>query len=166
MKPLSRLGTVLKHRRHDADARKLMTPAAHDYLSAKIAQSEQQHTCEIRVVVEGGLPYHYLKRHASPRERAYVLFGKSGLWDSEDNNGVLIYLLMAEHAIEIMADRGLRARVPEQDWQRVIAPLQTAMKNKDFKTGIDAALDALTSILRAHFPAQAPTPKHANEGVA
>ena len=157
MEFLTRWGQYLKHRHHDADARKLMTPAAQAYLAQKIAESEQQHDCEIRIYVEGGLPHHYLKREATARERAYVLFGKSGLWDSEDNNGVLIYLLMAEHAIEIVADRGLRRRVSDAQWQRVIAPLQKALKNKDFKTGIDAALGELTPLLTQSFPALADT---------
>lgn len=155
MQFLKRIGKVLQHRWHDGAARKLMTPEAQKYLAQKIEESEQQHTCEIRVYVEGGLPYHYIKRNASASERAYVLFGKTGLWDTQDNNGVLIYLLMAEHAIEIMADRGLRSRVPDAQWQRVIEPLQMALKNNDFKTGIDAALGELTLILREEFPVHA-----------
>ena len=80
-------------------------------IEARVAASEKRHSGEIRVVVEAGLPFSYLRRGATPRERAVALFGKLGVWDTERNNGVLIYLLLAEHAIEIVADRGLNRAV-------------------------------------------------------
>ncbi len=77
-----------------------------------MAASEQRHTGEIRICVEAGLPLSYLWRDAPARASAPVmLFGKLRVWDTEHNNGVLIYLLLADHAIEIVADRGIDARV-------------------------------------------------------
>ena len=75
-------------------------------LARRVAASEQRHSGEVRIYVEAGLPLSYLWRDATPRERAVAMFGKLRVWDTEQNNGVLIYLLLAEHAIEIVADRG------------------------------------------------------------
>ena len=76
-----------------------------------MAASERRHSGEIRVCVEAGLPLSYLWRGATARERAVTMFGKLRVWDTEHNNGVLIYLLLAEHRIEIVADRGLNRHV-------------------------------------------------------
>ena len=95
------------------DARRLLGKDALARIEARVAASEKRHSGEIRVVVEAGLPFSYLRRNATPRDRAVKLFGKLGVWDTERNNGVLIYLLLAERAIEIVADRGLnRASAP------------------------------------------------------
>ena len=80
-------------------------------LQARVAASEATHSGEIRLCIEAGLPLSYLRRRATARERAVAMFGKLRVWDTAHNNGVLIYLLLAEHAIEIVADRGLSARV-------------------------------------------------------
>ena len=104
------LPRLLKHRLVDeGDARRLLGKDALARIEARVAASEKRHSGEIRVVVEAGLPFSYLRRGATPRERAVALFGKLGVWDTERNNGVLIYLLLAERAIEIVADRGLNA---------------------------------------------------------
>lgn len=86
------------------------------HLEQQVAHSERLHTGQIRLCVEGGLPYSYIWRDASARERAIGLFGKLRTWDTEHNNGVLIYLLLADHAIEIIADRALARAVPEATW--------------------------------------------------
>jgi uncharacterized membrane protein len=85
-------------------------------LEARVAASERRHSGEIRVCVEAGLPLSYLWR-ATARDRAITMFGKLRVWDTEANNGVLIYLLLAEHAIEIVADRGLARHVPQAQWE-------------------------------------------------
>ena len=82
-------------------------PTAVERLRERVAASERRHSGEIRICVEAGLPLSYLWRGLSARDRAITMFGKLRVWDTEHNNGVLIYLLLAEHAIEIVADRGL-----------------------------------------------------------
>jgi uncharacterized membrane protein len=82
-----------------------------------VARQRRRHSGEIRVCVEAGLPLSYLWRGATARERAVTMFGKLRVWDTEHNNGVLIYLLLAEHAIEIVADRGLARHVPQAQWE-------------------------------------------------
>jgi uncharacterized membrane protein len=105
---MNRLLRILKHRWHDeTDARRALDEVALTRLQTRVQSSETRHRGEIRVCVEAGLPLSYLWRDATPRERALAMFGKLRVWDTEHNSGVLIYLLLAERAIEIVADRGL-----------------------------------------------------------
>jgi uncharacterized membrane protein YgcG len=100
----------------------------------------------------GGLPFSYLRRNASARERAIALFGKLRVWDTAANNGVLIYLLLAEHAIEIVADRGLLPHVDAAAWERIMATMQSAFQEGRFAAGIEQAVDAVDALLVRHFP--------------
>ena len=118
--------------------------------------SEQRHSGEIRVCVEAGLPFSYLRRDATPRERAVAMFGKLGVWDTEHNNGVLIYLLLAEHAIEIVADRGLDRQVDADEWARIVgAHGATPSRPGDFEAGLMQAIDAVDALLVPHFALRA-----------
>jgi len=83
------------------------------------------------------------------------VFGKLGVWDTERNNGVLIYLLLAEHAIEIVADRGLNRRVDAAEWAQIAASMQGAFQNGDFEGGLLRAVDAVDALLVRHFARQA-----------
>src|SRR5690606_21224757 len=109
---------ILRHRWLDeTDTRRALGPDALKRIEARVAESERHHRGEIRVCVEAGLPLSYLWRNASVRERAVALFGKLRVWDTEENTGVLIYLLLAEHRIELVADRGLARHVNHDRWQ-------------------------------------------------
>lgn len=130
-----------------------MTPALQQHLAEKIAASEATHQGQICIYVEGGLPAHCIWSGESARARAIALFGKTGVWDTEHNNGVLIYLLMAEHAIEIVADRGLRQRVDANAWQDAVAHLAEALRSGRYEAGLDLAIDEVSALLAAHFPA-------------
>ena len=103
------LWRLVHHRWHDAFGRSAITAPALQRLGAQVAASELQHTGQIRIVAEAGLPWSYLRRHARTRERALMLFSKHRVWDTEHNNGVLIYLLMPEHAFEIVPTEAWRA---------------------------------------------------------
>ena len=154
---------LLNHSRFDAtDSRRVLTPDALQRLEARVAASEANHSGEIRVCVEAGLPISYLRRNATPRERAVALFGKLRVWDTEHNNGVLVYLLVAEHAIEIIADRGLSRRVDAAGWQRIMATMQLAFHGGQFEAGLNQAIDAIDALLREHF-ALAPGQANPNE---
>jgi uncharacterized membrane protein len=120
-----------------------------------VAQSEKRHTGEIRVCVEASLPTSYLLRDAPPRERAVAMFGKLRVWDTENNNGVLVYLLLVEHAIEVVADRGLTSRVAQQEWEQVVAAMRGAFRERRYEEGLQQAIDAVTAMLVQHFPAGA-----------
>lgn len=144
---------ILRHRwLDDRSVQRALPAAALQRLAQAVAASETQHTGEIRIAVETGLPLSYLRRQAQPRERAINLFGKLRVWDTEDNNGVLIYLLLAEHAIEIVADRGLSHRVPTQDWQAMVDRMGTAFRDGRFEDGLTQALAEVSAVLVQHFP--------------
>jgi len=154
---------LLKHRRLDeTDAQRLLGAGALQRVEARVAASEGRHSGEIRVCVEAGLPLSYLRRNATPRERAVAMFGKLRVWDTEQNNGVLIYLLLAEHSIEIVADRGLDRQVGNAEWQRIMAAMQVAFKGGKFEAGLNQAIDAVDGLLTQHF-ALAPGAVNPNE---
>ena len=143
---------LLKHRRLDeGDARKLVDAAALQRIEARVAASEARHSGEIRVCIEAGLPLSYLRRHATAHERAVAMFGKLRVWDTEHNNGVLIYLLLADHAIEIVIDRGLIRHADAAHWQRVVASMQDAFQGGQFEAGLNQAVDAVDAVLTQHF---------------
>jgi uncharacterized membrane protein len=144
---------ILKHRLLDeGDARRALGKGTLERLQQRVAQSERRHSGEIRVCVEASLPLSYLWRNATPRERAVTMFGKLRVWDTEHNNGVLIYLLLAEHAIEIVADRGLSRQVSAAQWQQLTAGMAAAFRRGDYEGGLNAALDAVGELLAKHFP--------------
>jgi uncharacterized membrane protein len=153
---MNRWWRLLQHRWFDeTDARRALGGAALQRVTEAIAASEAYHRGEIRVVVEAGLPLSYLWREATPRERAVSLFGKLRVWDTEENNGVLIYLLLAEHAIEIVADRGLARRVPAQQWSGIVERMRTSFRAGRFDSGLLEAVATVDALLREHFPRQA-----------
>ncbi len=155
-----RLARILRHRWWDErDAAHALPEAALQRIEARVAASETGHSGEIRVVVESGLPISYLWQDLSARDRAITQFGKLRVWDTEANNGVLIYLLLAEHAIEIVADRGLNQHVDAAAWQALITPMRAAFRASRFEDGLLQAVDAIDGLLRRHHAVDA---AHAN----
>ena len=149
---MGRLSRLFKHRWFDeTDIRRALPPDALARIGARVTASEQRHSGEIRVSVEAGLPLSYLWKNLHPRDRAIMLFGKLRVWDTEHNNGVLIYLLLAEHAIEIVADRGLNQHVSPAQWQALIAPMRAAFAQGRFEDGLLQAIDAIDGLLAQHF---------------
>ena len=160
---MGRLLRILKHRWLDeTDAARALDAAALSRLEDRVAASETRHSGEIRLCVEAGLPLSYLWRDATPRERAVAMFGKLRVWDTEANNGVLIYLLLAEHAIEVVADRGVARVVPPAHWQQVVADMREAFRAGHIEAGLQQAIDAVDTVLAQHF-ALAPGAANSNE---
>ena len=152
----SRLGRFFRHRFWDeADVRRVLPATALARLSARVTQSELSHAGEIRLCVEASLPISYLWRGLTARQRALALFGKLRVWDTEHNNGVLIYLLLAEHAIEIVADRGLNRRVNAAQWQPIVDGLRQSLRGGQFEQGLMEAIRAVEALLAQHFPPEA-----------
>ena len=150
---MNRLLRVLKHRWLDEiDARRALDDAALARLGERVRQSETRHSGEIRLCVEAGLPLSYLWRGAPARERAIAMFGKLRVWDTEHNNGVLIYLLLAEHAIELVADRGVMRVVEPTAWHEAVAHLGAAWHDGRFEEGLTQALEEVSAMLVTHFP--------------
>lgn len=150
----SRLRRFLTHRWIDVgDTHQALPRAALERLERRIAASEQRHTGEVCICVEAALPASYLLRDATARERAVAMFGKLRVWDTEHNNGVLIYLLLADHAIEIVADRGLHGRVSPAQWQRVCTHLREGLRGSNPVEALQDAIDEVSSLIEGHFPA-------------
>src|SRR5690606_6131876 len=113
----------------------------------RITDSEQQHTGELVVVIEGVMPKH----ETDSRMRALEVFGRMRAWDTPLNTGVLLYLALDKHAIEIIADRGIAAT--DSDWAYVCSELQTRLAQGDFIEGVLAAIDAIEQVLLRSCPA-------------
>ena len=118
-----------------------------------IKSSETVHAGEIRFVVEGALDGMPLFKGQSPKERAIELFAQLRVWDTEHNNGLLIYLLLADRAVEIVADRGIHAKVGVEEWRKVCHQMETAFKQSNYEGGVISGVQAVTQHLAQHFPA-------------
>ncbi|CAD5375095.1 TPM_phosphatase domain-containing protein [Rubrivivax sp. A210] len=150
---MGRLARILRHRWYDeTDTARALDAAALARLAQRVAASERGHSGEIRLCIEAGLPLSYLWRDATPRQRAVTMFGKLRVWDTEHNNGVLIYLLLAEHAIEVVADRAVARAVPQAHWDGVVGAMREAFRGGRFEDGLAQAVDAVDAVLAQHFP--------------
>ena len=118
-----------------------------------IKSSETAHSGEIRFVVEGGLDGMPLFKGQSPRDRAIELFAQLRVWDTEHNSGLLIYLLLADRAVEIVADRGIHAKVGADEWRKVCHQMEAAFKQSNYEAGALSGVQAVTQHLVRHFPA-------------
>ena len=118
-----------------------------------IKASETAHAGQVRFVVEGSLDGMPLFKDQSPRERAIELFAQLGVWDTEHNNGLLIYLLLADRAVEIVADRGIHDKVGTDEWSKVCRQMEAAFKQSNFEGGMVSGVQTVTQHLVKHFPA-------------
>lgn len=155
--------TLFKHRWLDAsDSRKAIPHDMAKRLMQRVAASEHRHSGEIRICVEAGLPMSYVWRHVwhkTPlrhviRERAIMMFGKLRIWDTVNNNGVLIYLQLAEHAIELVADRGINECITQAEWQAMVQRLGKALRESRFEDGLTEALEEVSALLVQYYPLQ------------
>jgi uncharacterized membrane protein len=122
-------------------------------IEAAIGASEAAHLGELRFVVEAGLPVHGLLHGQSARARAVELFSQLRVWDTEHNSGVLIYLQLVDRRVEIVADRGIDARLGKEFWRGVCRRMEQAFREGRFETGALEALTEITEALIEHFPA-------------
>lgn len=134
-------------------AKRRFPPATLDAIQRAIKASEHRHFGEIVFAVECTLPPFEALRGRSARERAHEAFAQLRVWNTERNTGVLVYVLLADHAIEIVADRGIAARVGEDEWRAVCALIQRFFADGDYEGGAIAGVEAITAILARHFPA-------------
>lgn len=143
----------LKHQVARTSAERHFPPATLDAIQRAIAESEHRHLGEICFAVEGGLPLAALIAGRQPRERAHEVFARLRVWNTEHNTGVLVYILLADHAIEIVADRGIATKVGEAEWVAVCALMQREFSEGNYEKGAIAGVAAITEILVRHFPA-------------
>jgi uncharacterized membrane protein len=132
--------------------KKYFTPAVLNAIESEISHSETQHSGEIRFVVEGALDGAPLFKNQSAHDRALDIFSRLRIWDTQDNNGLLIYLLLADHAVEIIADRGINAKVGHDEWQTICRSMENEFSRGHFQTGVCDAIKSITKHLVEHFP--------------
>lgn len=131
---------------------KAFSEDALERIQQAIADSERRHSGEIRFAVEAALPWSYLKRDAPARQRAAMVFSKLRVWDTEQNNGVLIYVELADHSIELIADRGIARQVPRAEWDAICAAMRDQFRAGRFEQGTIEAISAVGELLARHFP--------------
>jgi len=134
-------------------ARRLLPASALSQIETEIQAAERTHAGEIRVAVETALGFHQLWRNTSARERALQCFAALGIWDTRHNNGVLIYVLLADRAIEIVADRGIAEHIPEAEWQALCEEVGEHFRNGDPASGCCVAVRSVGRRLARFFPA-------------
>jgi uncharacterized membrane protein len=137
----------------DVWLRRGLTRGVLDAITHAIAQSERLHHGELRFAVEATLPLGALLRDQSVRERALEVFSDLRVWDTEHNSGVLIYIQLADRDVEIVADRGISARVAQAEWDAICRQLEAHFREGAFERGALTAVDATTVLLQRHFPA-------------
>lgn len=140
----------------DGQIRRAFGGDALNKIEQAIQASETAHRGEIRFVVEAALDGTPLFKGQSTRERAIDLFSQLRVWDTQDNTGVLIYLLLADRAVEIVADRGIAARVDAQEWSKVCRQMEASFGQSNFEGGAVSGVQAVTQHLVKHFPADGP----------
>jgi TPM domain len=127
-----------------------------DSIEVAIRAFESRHAGEIRFVVETRLDLAQLLAGVSPRRRALDLFGLLRVWDTQHNNGVLIYVLLADRTVEIVADRGLAVRIPQPQWDEVCRRMESEFHGHRFAAGSLAGIAMIGELLERHFPASGP----------
>ena len=132
--------------------RRGFTKEALSRIEKAVRASEQQHQGELRFAVEGPLPIPYLIRDRKPRVRAEDVFSQLRVWDTEHNGGVLIYVQLVDRRIEVVADRGIAAKVGQQEWDAICRAMEMAFGEERFAEGALEAIERITALLARHFP--------------
>jgi uncharacterized membrane protein len=136
-------------------ARKYFPAQSLKRIEAEIAKSELKHLGEIRFVVESNLSFLEILRKKSAKNRALEIFSNLHIWDTEQNNGVLIYLLLADHDFEILADRGIHQHVGKEGWEAICQQMEAMFKKGEFELGVIFGIHQIGEALTKHFPANA-----------
>jgi uncharacterized membrane protein len=123
-----------------------------DNIERTIAEVEQSHAGQIRFAVEAALDIKPLLAGLTARERAIEVFSQLRVWDTEHNNGVLIYLLLADRDVEIVADRGIHVKLGPAVWEAVCREMETAFRQNKFEQGVIAGIRSVGAHLAQHYP--------------
>jgi uncharacterized membrane protein len=153
---IGRIGRhLLEHRWR---VRRIFPPQVLTSIEQAITAGEATHSGQVRFVVEGALDGKPLFRGQPARERALDIFSHLRIWDTAHNNGVLIYLLLADRQVEIVADRGIDARVGAAGWEKICAAMESDFSAGDFQRGVIRGIEAVSRQLAAHFPKHGASP--------
>jgi uncharacterized membrane protein len=135
-------------------AARAFPPGARQAIGRAVAELEKRHRGEVRFVIEAELTSAQLWANLGSRARAVELFAMLGVWDTAENTGVLVYVLLADQKVEIVADRGISAKVTRPEWEAICAAMQEAFRAGRFEAGAVAGVAAIAELLERHFPAQ------------
>jgi uncharacterized membrane protein len=119
-----------------------------------VRESHRAHIGQVRFAVEGALHIGALLNGMSARERAIDVFSELRVWDTEHNNGVLIYLLLADHDVEIVADRGVHAKVHAAEWETICQNMEADFRLGKYEAGVLRGIEQVSELLKRHFPAE------------
>lgn len=154
-----RLGRAWRHlTSSSAEAKRAFPEATLTAIGEAITAGEQTHRGEVRLIVEKGLSFDDAWDGVTNRQRALALFADYGVWDTEDNCGVLIYINLAEHKVDIVADRGIDRKIDSATWQAVCRTMTEGFRNGQFHEATLAAIEQVNALLREHFPANGARP--------
>ena len=149
-----KIGRIVKHLLTTHGAVKRAFPGhAFRAIDEAIKASEATHVGQVRFVVEAALDGSSLFKGQSARERAIEVFAQLHVWDTEHNNGLLIYVLLADRAVEIVADRGIHAKVGSEEWRAVCDHMERAFRDSSYESGVLNGVQEVTRHLVTHFPA-------------
>ena len=137
---------------HHWRARRFFPPQALALIEQAIKAGEATHSGQVRFVVEGALDGKPLFSDQSARERALDIFAHLRIWDTAHNNGVLIYLLLADRKVEIVADRGIDAKVGAAGWQQICAAMEADFRSGNFSGGVIKGIQSVSRELAKYFP--------------
>lgn len=144
---------LLRHVFDIASAKRRFPSSTLDAIQAAIASSEHRHLGEIVFAVEGSLRAGSIVRGINARARAHEVFARLRVWNTENNSGVLVYVLLADHAIEIVADRGVSKKIDASEWPVICGLMQQHFVRADYERGAIAGVEAVGELLARHFPA-------------
>lgn len=142
-------------------ARRAFPSAALQSIEAAVKSAEQHHAGELRFVVEAGLSLGDLWRDVSARERAVEVFSMLHVWDTQHNSGVLIYVQLIDRRVEIVADRGINARVGQGEWDAICRGMESAFRDRAYSRGALEAVEKVGRLLVANFPASSVSGRNA-----
>ena len=137
----------------DTRVQRVLGPDGLQRIERAVTEGERTHRGQVRFAIEAALPLRRVMQGLTPRERALEVFALSRTWDTEDNCGVLVYVLLADRDVEIVADRGIHRQVGEATWQAVCRTMETAFRDGRFIDGAEDGIREISRILAQHFPA-------------
>ena len=153
------IGRIGKHLiEHHWRVKRLFPQRVLDAIEQAIKAGETTHAGQVRFVVEGALDGRPLLRGQTARERALEMFSHLRIWDTAHNNGVLIYLLLADRQVEIVADRGIDAKVGASGWQKICADMEADFRAGNFGSGSIRGIEAVSRQLARFYPAHGKGP--------
>ncbi len=147
------MARVIKHLSTGrAAVRRIFPPAVLDAIEQAIREAEAKHSGQIRFAVEASLEFKPLLAGQTARQRALEVFSQLRVWDTEHNNGVLIYLLLADRDVEIIADRGVHAKLGSETWEAICREMEAAFRADKFEEGVLAGIRRVGEHLARHYP--------------